>query len=87
MEHIKLFYLANCPYCRQAFAYIEKLKEQEAYKDIEIDLIEESEEPDIADRYDYFRVPAFYLGDKKISEGIVTPEKVEAIFQQALCSE
>lgn len=84
MKHIKLFYLASCPFCKQAFSYIEELKEQEQYKDIEIDLIEESEEPEIADQYDYFRVPTFYIDDEKLSEGVVTKDKVEEIFQKVL---
>lgn len=84
MKHIKLFYLTSCPFCKQAFLYIEKLKEQVAYKDIEIDLIEESEEPDVADQYDYFFVPSFYIDNEKLSEGIVTLEKVEEIFQKVL---
>lgn len=84
MKHIKLFYLASCPFCKQAFSYIEALKEQEQYNDIEIDLIEESEEPEVADRYDYFYVPTFYIDDEKLNEGIVTRERVEEIFQKAL---
>lgn len=81
---LRLFYLAQCPYCRQAFAYIEQLKEQQQYKNIEMDLIEESEEPDVADRYDYHYVPTFYLGEEKLSEGAVTLEKVEAVFRKVL---
>ncbi|MDR0348226.1 MAG: thioredoxin family protein [Tannerella sp.] len=87
MKHIKIFYLSNCRFCRQAFSYIEQLKEQDQYKDIEIDLIEESEEPDMADRYDYYFVPAFYFGDEKLSEGSVTVEEVEKIFQKIVNSD
>jgi len=87
MKHIKIFYLASCRFCKQAFSFIEQLKEQEQYKNIEIDLIEESEEPDLADQYDYYFVPAFYFEDKKLSEGAVTFEEVEEIFQKVLKSD
>ncbi|MDR3269825.1 MAG: thioredoxin family protein [Tannerella sp.] len=80
-KHIKLFYLENCPYCRQAFSFIEALKRQDEYKDIEIETIEESKEPETANRYDYYYVPTFYADEVKVSEGAVTLEKVEAIFK------
>jgi thiol-disulfide isomerase/thioredoxin len=81
-KHIKLFYLKNCPFCKQAFSFIDELKQQDAYRGIEIETIEESEEPETANRYDYYYVPTFYVDGVKVSEGAVTLEKVEAIFNQ-----
>jgi thiol-disulfide isomerase/thioredoxin len=83
-KHIKLFYLKNCPYCRQAFAFIDELKQQEAYKNVEIVLIEETELPEIAEAYDYYYVPTFYVDEDKKHEGAVTREQVEAVFKEAL---
>ncbi|MDR2138911.1 MAG: thioredoxin family protein [Tannerella sp.] len=83
-KHIKLFYLKNCPFCRQAFGFIDELKRQESYGNIEIELIEESEQSAIADGYDYYYVPAFYVNGEKRLEGAVTREQVEAVFREAL---
>ena len=48
MKKITLFYLKTCPYCIKALGYIDELKaENEAYKDIEIEMVEEDENPDI----------------------------------------
>ena len=42
---MKLFYLKNCPYCRQAFQWIEELYQQNnQYQQIPIETIEESEQ-------------------------------------------
>ena len=38
------------------------------YAAVEIDMIEESRQPEIAERYDYYRVPTIYAGDKKLYE-------------------
>jgi thiol-disulfide isomerase/thioredoxin len=84
MKPIRLFYLKNCPFCRKALVYIDELKKQEAYKEVEIEMIEESECPEIADRYDYYYVPTFYIDGKKIHEGGIFPDEVEAIFKKAL---
>jgi thiol-disulfide isomerase/thioredoxin len=84
-KHIRLFYLKNCPYCRQAFAFIDELKQQDAYKDIEIETIEESEEPETANRYDYYYVPTFYVDEVKMSEGAVTLSQVEEVFRKTTC--
>lgn len=63
---IDLFHLNGCPYCRHARAAIEALyAENPTYAAIPIRWIEEKEEPEIADAYDYFRVPTlFYRGEK-----------------------
>jgi glutaredoxin len=84
MKPIKLFYLKSCPYCRQAFSFIETLKTQDAYKAIDIELIEESEESKIANSYDYYYVPTFYVDGEKVSEGAVTLEKVEEVFKKVI---
>lgn len=84
MKPIKLFYLKNCPFCKKALSYIDELKKQDAYKDIEIEMIEESEEPEIADQFDYYYVPTFYIDGEKMHEGGILSEEVEAIFKKAL---
>ena len=84
MKTIKLFYLKNCPFCKKAFSYIDELKKQDAYKDIEIELIEESEQPELADRYDYYYVPTFYIDGEKIHEGGIFPNEVEDVLKKAL---
>jgi glutaredoxin len=84
MKPITLFYLRNCPFCKKAFAYIDELKKQEAYKNIEINLIEESENPEIADRFDYYYVPTFYIDGIKVHEGGIFPAEVEEILKKAL---
>ena len=84
MKPIKLFYLTNCPFCKKAFAYMENLKQQEVYKPIEVELIEESEQADLAAQYDYYYVPTFYIDGEKVHEGGIFENEVEAIFKKAL---
>lgn len=85
MKKIMYFYLRFCPYCRQADRFIEEIiNENENFKNIEIIRIEESKEPKIANSYDYFYVPSFWLDGVKVHEGVVTKEKVKEIFFQAL---
>ena len=66
MKPITYFYLKECPFCKKAFRYIEELKrEHPELQTVEIDTVEESEQPEIADRYDYYYVPTFYVDGKK----------------------
>jgi len=85
MKKIKLFYLRSCPYCKKALTVIEKLKEKE-YKDIKlnIEMIEESQNKELANSYDYYYVPAFFVDDKKEHEGIVMVSDIRRIIDQAL---
>ena len=84
MKPIQLFYLRDCPFCKKAFRYIDKLKQQAIYQPVEIELIEESEQAEFADQFDYYYVPTFYIDGKKIHEGGIFENEVEAILRKAL---
>lgn len=77
---LKLFYLKNCPYCKKAFTYIEKHNKQ---YHVEIELIEETEQAELANTYDYYYVPCFFKGNEKIHEGAITEEQVINILKNA----
>ena len=54
MKPVKLFYLKNCPFCRKALRYIDEVKAAHPeLAAVDIELIEESEQPAVADGYDY----------------------------------
>jgi thiol-disulfide isomerase/thioredoxin len=84
MKAVKLFYLERCPFCNKAFGFIEELKKEDRYKDIEIETIEESVYPEIAEMYDYYYVPTFYIDEKKVHEGGIFKDEVEKIFEKVL---
>ena len=73
MKEIALFYLASCPYCRNAKKAIGELTaENPAYGDIRIRWIEESEQPDIAEARDYYSVPTIFYNGEKLYEAHFT---------------
>lgn len=85
---MKLFYLKNCPYCRQALAWIQELYQQDMkYQRIPLEMIEESEQSELADTYDYYYVPCFFEGTKKLHEGAITKETIQKIFDDYLREE
>lgn len=85
MKNVKLFYLRSCPFCKKALRYIDELKASHPeFRAIEIEMIEESEQPELADKYDYFYVPTFYLNEIKAHEGGVYADEVEQILRKAL---
>lgn len=85
MKHVKMMYLKSCPYCKQAFAIVEELKQQhKEYQKIEIETIEENEEPDKTQGLDYWYVPTYFVDDVKYHEGIPSKEKIEAVLKAAV---
>jgi len=84
MKPITLFYLEKCPFCKKARAAIDELKKQDRYKDIEIEWIEESVHPEVAEKYDYYYVPTFYIDGRKVHEGGIFPDEVKAVLEKAL---
>lgn len=82
-----MFYLERCPFCKKAFQYIEELKQEHPeFESIAIETIEESKEPEIANSYDYYYVPTFYVDDQKVHEGGIYKPEVKAILQSVLQS-
>lgn len=85
MKTIRLFYLKNCPFCRRALQYIDELRtERPELSDLRIEMIEESEQPALADEFDYYYVPTFYVDGRKVHEGGIYKPEVERILLDAL---
>jgi glutaredoxin len=85
MKPIKMFYQTMCPFCRRAQQYIDELKEERPeFQSIEIEKIEENEHPDIAEQYDYYYVPTFYIDGEKVHEGGIFKNEMEALLERAL---
>ena len=84
MKELTLFYYPECPYCRQAFRYQEEIfQEHPEYKDVPLRLIDEKKAPQVADGYDYWYVPTYFLGDEKLCEGAKDKSTIEKAFQRA----
>lgn len=85
MKQITLFYLENCPFCKKAMGSIDRLRaEHPELAAVPVETIEESRHPEVADRYDYYYVPTFYLDGEKVHEGGIYPDEVERILRRAL---
>ena len=85
MKNLMIFYQERCPFCKRAFSYIEELKKENSeYNKIAIETIEETEQPEYADTFDYYYVPTFYIDNKKIHEGGIKKEEVKEILDKAL---
>ncbi|MBS7316081.1 MAG: thioredoxin family protein [Clostridiaceae bacterium] len=85
MKEITYFYLKTCPYCRQADRLIQELIEKEPqFAAVPVRKIEEREHAEIADQYNYYFVPCFYIGKEKMMEGVPSLEQVQKTFQAAL---
>ncbi len=85
MKTLKIFYLKNCPFFKKAFAYLEELQSERAeFKQIPIEKIEESEQAEIADSYDYYYVPTIYADEVKVHEAGITKEEMKSILLSCL---
>lgn len=69
MKEVLMFYLESCGYCAKANRALEELcAENPAYREVPLTRIEESRQPELADRYDYYAVPTFFVDGRKIFE-------------------
>lgn len=84
MKKLTMFHFEGCPYCAQAWKWVNELrKEEPSLSDVEIERIDEKKHPAIAECYDYYYVPTFYLEGKKLHEGAATKEKIERVLRAA----
>ena len=87
MKKITMFMFATCPYCNAARGWMEELYEENpAYRELTIEMIDEKLSPEIADQYDYYYVPTFFIDGEKLHEGAATKEKVKAVFDAAMAA-
>lgn len=60
---------------------VEELMDEHAeYRDVPITIIDERLDPVTADKYDYYYVPTFFVGEEKMHEGVPTREAVDNVF-------
>jgi len=62
-------------------------KENPQFKDVPLRIVDENEQKDIADQYNYYYVPTYYVDGVRMHEGVPTKEKVEAVFKAAYAGE
>ena len=87
MKEILMFYLNDCGYCRKAQQALAELEAKNpAYQTLKLTKIEESEQPELADRYDYYAVPTFYVDGQKVFEAHIgmSYEDIKAAVRAAL---
>lgn len=85
MKTVYMFITDWCPYCKKAFSFMEDLKRTNPeYTNIEVKIIDEEREPEIAKQYDYYYVPTYYVNGIKLHEGVPTKDIVRRVFEEAL---
>lgn len=85
MNTVFLFVTSWCPYCRQAFSLMDDLKkENPRYSEIDIKVIDEEREPEIAQKYDYYYVPTYFVNGIKVHEGIPSKKIIKDVYEKAL---
>ena len=84
MKPVIMFIQSTCPYCRQALKWMKELTdENKRYSEIQIQVVDESQQPDIANKYDYYYVPTYFVDGKKAHEGAATKDIVKDVLEKA----
>ena len=85
MKKVQLFHFVGCPYCRAAENWIaEVIQEHPELAAVEIERIDEHRHPEIANQYDYWYVPTFYVDGQKVHEGAASKAIVKQTLWRAL---
>lgn len=84
MKPVFMFVTDWCPYCKQALSFAEDLKkENPKYAKVEVKIIDEERQPEIAKQYDYYYVPTYYVDKIKVHEGVPSKDIIRRVFEEA----
>ena len=87
-KKLAVLHLDDCHYCHKARQALDELcAENSAYRDVEVEWIEEERESEAASRYtDYYYVPTIYAGAEKLYEAHPGDgyDKIKAEVRKAL---
>ena len=91
MKKITAFYMTGCPYCANARQALKELTaENPSYGQVEIEWVEETQNPDIVKGHEYYYDPSMFDGFKKLYEAHPgesygeTKENVRRVLDYAL---
>ena len=87
MKKVTYFHLPTCPYCIRADKILDELlREHPEFAAVEFERINEMEQPELADRYDYYANPSMFIGRGKIYECRLfeSPEETRAHVLEVL---
>lgn len=67
MKNIIMIKIPGCPYCAKARKAISLLQQEEKYKDVKVEEIDETTQPELAAPYgkDYYYVPSLFIEGEK----------------------
>lgn len=84
MKDILMFVKQDNEYCAQAKDWIrELLLRHPEYADIPLTEIDQDEHPEIAKKYKYYFLPAFFVGGVRVCECPLLKERVAEVFEKA----
>lgn len=85
MKPVLMFVTEWCPYCKKALNWMDDIKKQNpAFTDIEIKIIDEELQPDVAKQYTYYYVPTYYVDGIKVHEGAASKDIINKVFEAAI---
>ena len=62
----------------------ELTSENPVYKNLKIQMIDETKDPEVADKFDYYLVPTYYVDGEKVHEGVASRDIIKQVFDTAL---
>jgi len=85
MKPVRMFILRGCPYCRNALQWMDELmKQNPVYREIPMEIIDESEHYALAKAHDYYLVPTWYVAGAKVHEGAASRDIVRSVLDRAV---
>jgi glutaredoxin len=87
MKDVVMITADYCPYCRRARKYMDELfSEHPEFKSVPLSIVDEVQNREAAEKYNYHLVPSYFLNGKMHFTGAATKEDVERVFKDALNS-
>lgn len=84
MKNVTMFMSPTCPHCRRALGWMQELcEENPRFKEVRVKQIDENKEAALAEKYDYYYIPTYYVGEEKLHEGVPSKEAIKKVYEAA----
>lgn len=81
MTNVSVVIKPNCTYCKKLLGYVNELMDSGVYTGVNISYIQAGSSR--ADFYDYYYLPAVFIGTQRLIHGACKRQDVQRVLQQA----
>lgn len=84
MRQVTLIARSNGAFCRRTLQYMRELQRQPRFRGVRVQVLYVDSDTSELEQFDYYYLPAIYLGERRMVHGVCTRQEIYNIFLAAI---